>query len=125
MYSFDVKLSQFFLYSAMLVEDPFKGKPDIDALFERVRELSSLEEPNEPLDASSSKNFPGSGKRISGESVSSPPQKPENIVHDLVFWKNGFTVGGGPLRRYEDPENAQFLEVCEFMTYKYQGIYIY
>lgn len=96
--------------SGMLVEDPFKGKPDIDALFERVRELSSLEESNEPLDASSSKNFPGTGKRISGESVSSPPQQPENIVHDLVFWKNGFTVGGGPLRRYEDPENAHFLE---------------
>lgn len=96
--------------SGMLVEDPFKGKPVIDALFERVRELSSLEEPNEPPQASSSKNFPGTGKRISGESVSNPPQQPENIVHDLVFWKNGFTVGGGPLRGYEDPENALFLE---------------
>jgi len=96
--------------SGMLVEDPFKGNPDIDAFFEQARQLGSVEGPIEPPHPLSSKNFPGIGKLLSGESVSNPPQQPENVVHDIIFWRNGFTVGDGPLRIYEDPENALFLE---------------
>lgn len=29
--------------------------------------------------------------------------------HTITFWLDGFTVDGGPLRRTDDPENAQFL----------------
>lgn len=28
----------------------------------------------------------------------------------LVMWENGFTVDGGPLRRYTDPPNQLFLD---------------
>ncbi|KAJ1626894.1 SEP domain-containing protein [Pavlovales sp. CCMP2436] len=30
-------------------------------------------------------------------------------AHTITFWRDGFTVDAGPLRRTEDPENAQFL----------------
>ncbi|KAK0580056.1 hypothetical protein LWI29_035741 [Acer saccharum] len=38
------------------------------------------------------------------------PQQPEPVIHNIVFWSNGFTVNDGPLRRLDDPENASFLE---------------
>lgn len=28
----------------------------------------------------------------------------------LTFWREGFTVDDGPLRRYDDPANKQFLD---------------
>lgn len=36
---------------------------------------------------------------------------PERAVHTITFWRNGFTVDDGPLRRLEDPANAPFLNV--------------
>jgi len=27
------------------------------------------------------------------------------------LWNNGFSVDDGPLRAYDDPENAEFIEV--------------
>ncbi|KAJ6397190.1 hypothetical protein OIU77_022101 [Salix suchowensis] len=44
-----------------------------------------------------------------GKTVPSAPQKPVAVVHNIVFWTNGFTVHDGPLRRLDDPENASFL----------------
>ncbi|KAI4384951.1 hypothetical protein MLD38_003034 [Melastoma candidum] len=34
----------------------------------------------------------------------------ETVSHTLTFWRNGFTVDDGPLRRIEDPANAPFLQ---------------
>ncbi|KAH7545251.1 plant UBX domain-containing protein 4 isoform X2 [Ziziphus jujuba] len=93
--------------SGMLVQDPSKGN-DVDAIFDQARQLGAVEGPVRP--PSSSSSFTGTARLLSGESVQSAPQHPETVVHNIVFWGNGFTVNGGPLRRLDDPENASFLE---------------
>ncbi|CAK9146603.1 unnamed protein product [Ilex paraguariensis] len=96
--------------SGMLVQDPSKGN-DVDAIFDQARQLGAVESPMENLrPSSSSTSFTGTGRLLSGESVPSAPQQPEAVVHNIVFWRNGFTVNDGPLRRLDDPENAPFLE---------------
>ncbi|KAJ4981929.1 hypothetical protein NE237_032766 [Protea cynaroides] len=96
--------------SGMLVQDPSKGN-DVDAIFSQARQLGAVEGPLESLHpSSSSRSFTGTGRLLSGEPVESAPQPPEAIVHNIVFWTNGFTVNDGPLRRFDDPENASFLK---------------
>jgi len=96
--------------SGMLVQDPSKGN-DVDAIFNQARQLGAVEGPLENLNpSSSSRSFTGTGRLLSGESVPSAPQQPEAVIHNIVFWRNGFTINDGPLRRLDDPENAPFLE---------------
>lgn len=99
----------------MLVQDPTKGNPnDVDAIFNQARQLGAVEGPLEQLrPSSSSTNFAGTGRLLSGETVDSAPQQPEPVIHNIIFWTNGFTVNNGPLRRLDDPENAAFLEVMK------------
>ncbi|XP_065877829.1 plant UBX domain-containing protein 4-like [Euphorbia lathyris] len=97
--------------SGMLVQDPTNSKGDVDAIFNIARQLGAVEGPLDSLrPSSSSRSFTGTGRLLSGETVPSAPQQPENVVHNIIFWLNGFTVNGGPLRRMDDPENAPFLE---------------
>ncbi|XAR65692.1 hypothetical protein NMG60_11009881 [Bertholletia excelsa] len=97
--------------SGMLVQDPSKGGNDVDAIFNQARQLGAVEGPIENLrPSSSSRSFTGTGRLLSGETVPSAPQQPENVIHNIVFWRNGFTVNDGPLRRLDDPENAPLLE---------------
>ncbi|KAK9267617.1 hypothetical protein L1049_010048 [Liquidambar formosana] len=96
--------------SGMLVQDPSKGN-DVDAIFNQARELGAVEGPIDHLHpSSSSRSFTGTGRLLSGETVPSAPQQPEAVIHNIVFWSNGFTVNDGPLRSLDDPENAPFLE---------------
>ncbi|KAA8515553.1 hypothetical protein F0562_018836 [Nyssa sinensis] len=96
--------------SGMLVQDPSKGN-DVDAIFNQARQLGAVEGPLENLQpSSSSRSFAGTGRLLSGETVPSAPQQPQAVVHNIVFWRNGFTVNDGPLRRLDDPENEPFLE---------------
>lgn len=96
--------------SGMLVQDPSKAN-DVDAIFTRARQQGAVEGPADHLrPSSSSRSFTGTGRLLSGESVSSTPQQPEAVTHNITFWRNGFTVDDGPLRRLDDPENASFLE---------------
>ncbi|KAL6068823.1 hypothetical protein QOT17_007929 [Balamuthia mandrillaris] len=37
------------------------------------------------------------------------PQTPKSVTKTLTFWQEGFTIDDGPLRRYDDPSNAAFL----------------
>lgn len=95
----------------MLVQDPTKGN-DVDSLFNQARQMGAVEGPiDHARSSSSSSSFTGTGRLLTGETVRSAPDQPENIVHNIVFWSNGFTVNDGPLRRLDDPENATFLEV--------------
>ncbi|XP_050206342.1 plant UBX domain-containing protein 4-like [Mercurialis annua] len=98
--------------SGMLVQDPQKGNGnDVDAIFNQARQLGAVEGPLDQLGpSSSSRSFSGTGRLLSGETLPSAPQQPESVVHNIVFWANGFTVNDGPLRRLDDPENAPFLE---------------
>ncbi|KAJ1428982.1 UBX domain [Sesbania bispinosa] len=94
----------------MLVQDPSKGN-DVDAIFNQARQLGAVERPLDQLqEPPRSTSFTGTGRLLSGETVQSTSQQPEAVVHNIVFWSNGFTVNDGPLRRLDDPENASFLE---------------
>lgn len=96
--------------SGMLVRDPMKGN-DVDAIFNRTRQRA-VEEPADHLrPSSSSKSFTGTARLLSGGTVSSRPEPPEVVNHTIIFWRNGFCVDDGPLRRFDDPANASFLEV--------------
>ncbi|GLU15585.1 hypothetical protein SLE2022_320620 [Rubroshorea leprosula] len=96
--------------SGMLVQDPSKNN-DVDAIFNQARQVGAVEGPFENLPpSSSSRSFTGTGRLLSGDTVPSEPQQPEAVIHNIVFWTNGFTVDDGPLRRLDDPENASFLE---------------
>lgn len=36
---------------------------------------------------------------------------PEEVVErELTFWKNGFSIGDGPLMAYDDPANEKILD---------------
>ncbi|CAI8590602.1 unnamed protein product [Vicia faba] len=98
--------------SGMLVQDPSKGN-DVDAIFNQARQLGAVERPLDQLqEPPRSTSFAGTGRLLSGETVqnASNSQQPESVVHNIVFWSNGFTVNDGPLRRLDDPANASFLE---------------
>ncbi|KAM1384929.1 plant UBX domain-containing protein 4 [Malus sylvestris] len=96
--------------SGMLVQDPTKDN-DVDSIFDQARELGATEGPFDPSSASSSsRSFAGTGRLLSGETVQPTPAQPETVVHNIIFWSNGFTINDGPLRRLDDPENASFLE---------------
>jgi len=101
--------------SGMLVQDPSKGN-DVDAIFNQARQLGAVERPLDQLqEPPRSTSFTGTGRLLSGETAQSTTnQQPESVVHNIVFWSNGFTVNDGPLRRLDDPENASFLEVMVF-----------
>lgn len=101
--------------SGMLVQDPTRGN-DVDAIFRRAKQVA-IEPPDYLQPSSSSKSFTGTARLLSGETVSSAPEPPEVVTHTITFWRNGFSVNDGPLRRLDDPENASFLEVifyCKF-----------
>lgn len=98
------------VHSGMLVQDPNK-RNDVDEIFNQARQLGGVEGPMENLHPSSSRSFTGTGRLLTGEPVPAAPEQPQNVVHNIVFWRNGFTVNDGPLRRLDDPENAPFLEV--------------
>ncbi|GMP75612.1 hypothetical protein CsSME_00032630 [Camellia sinensis var. sinensis] len=103
----------------MLVQDPSKGN-DVDAIFNQARQLGAVEGPLEnSRPSSSSRSFTGTGRLLSGETIPSAPvpQQPEAVIHNIVFWRNGFTVNDGPLRRLDDPENAPFMEVRAIGAY--------
>ncbi|KAL1201735.1 Plant UBX domain-containing protein 3 [Cardamine amara subsp. amara] len=93
--------------SGMLVQDPNKND-DVDEIFNQARQLGAVEGPLER--PSSSRSFTGTGRLLSGESVPTALQHPEPVIHNIVFWSNGFTVDDGPLRKLDDPENASFLD---------------
>uniref|UniRef100_A0A1J3IRP5 UBA and UBX domain-containing protein n=1 Tax=Noccaea caerulescens TaxID=107243 RepID=A0A1J3IRP5_NOCCA len=98
--------------SGMLVQDPNPLKEpkhdDVDEIFNQARQLGAVEGPLER--PSSSRSFTGTGRLLSGENVPTALQQPEPVIHNIVFWSNGFSVDDGPLRKLDDPENASFLD---------------
>ncbi|CAD6260625.1 unnamed protein product [Miscanthus lutarioriparius] len=100
--------------SGMLVQDPTR-RNDVDAIFEQARQAGAIHGMPPFLDdeSSSSRSFTGTGRLLTGETVPSvAPQEsaPVRIRHNIHLWNNGFSVDDGPLRYYDDPENAEFLE---------------
>ncbi|CAK8538496.1 unnamed protein product [Lathyrus sativus] len=93
--------------SGMLVQDPTRGGHTVDDIFDQARQVA-VDAPTE--NSSRSRSFTGTARLLSGEALPSAPQPVESITHVVTFWRNGFSVNDGPLRRLEDPQNASFLE---------------
>ncbi|OEL22190.1 Plant UBX domain-containing protein 4 [Dichanthelium oligosanthes] len=98
--------------SGILVRDRSKRKNNADEVFKQAKRKGAKQGPFEPRQrSSSSRNFTGTGRLLTGDTVQRDvPQPPEEIVHNIYFWSNGFTVNDGPLRSFDDPANASFLE---------------
>ncbi|XP_061338206.1 plant UBX domain-containing protein 4 [Gastrolobium bilobum] len=96
--------------SGMLVQDPTKGN-SVDDIFDQARQ-SAVDVPTEsPQNSSRPKSFTGTARLLSGETVPpTAPQPTDVITHNITFWRNGFSVNDGPLRRLGDPQNDPFLE---------------
>ncbi|MCO5608183.1 hypothetical protein L7F22_062389 [Adiantum nelumboides] len=109
----------------MMVQDPQKGNR-VDAIFEQARRMGAQQGPSEPPQAiaNSRSTFMGTGRTLAGEPaqqegqqagggagqrVTLPQQPPDPVIRNITFWRNGFTVDDGPLRRMEDPANTEFL----------------
>lgn len=114
----------------MMVQDPTKrGTRDVDALFDRARRFGAEEgraESLQPPSSSSRRAFAGSSRTLNGEpqqpEQSAPTVSPEGpgthvpaepVFHTITFWRNGFTVDDGHLRRLDDPANEPFLYVSD------------
>jgi UBX domain-containing protein 1 len=113
----------------MLVQDPTR-RNDSDAIFEQARQTGAVQAPPPFLDSqsSSSRSFTGTGRLLSGETTPSAAlaaQEPVHILHVIHLWNNGFSVDDGPLRAYDDPENADFIEVISFYMLFLDNFYIY
>ena len=69
----------------MLVQDPFKAN-DIDAIFNQASQAEAVERAVEHLrPSSSSRSFTGTARLLSGETLSSTPQQPEVVTHNIIF----------------------------------------
>jgi UBX domain-containing protein 1 len=103
----------FYVYicSGMLVQDPTR-RNTVDSIFEQARQMGALQDQPPPFEdqSSSSRSFTGTGRLLSGETAPAAPPPPGNVLHNIQFWNNGFTVDDGPLRDYDDPANADFIE---------------
>ncbi|KAJ3707959.1 hypothetical protein LUZ61_011664 [Rhynchospora tenuis] len=94
--------------SGMLVRDSSRkrNRNDAESIFEQARKFA-----RPGPSKSKSKSFTGKGRVLSTEEApSSGAQQTESISYNIYFWRNGFTVNNGPLRGFDDPENAAFLE---------------
>ncbi|XP_062184353.1 plant UBX domain-containing protein 4-like [Phragmites australis] len=98
--------------SGMLVQDPTR-RNDVDSIFEQARQMGAVQGVPPFIDgqSSSSRSFTGTGRLLSGEPApSAAPQPPVEVLHNIHLWNNGFSVDDGPLRDYDNPENADFIE---------------
>lgn len=112
--------------SGLQVEDPNKDKKKgndrsiIDQIFQRAKEQidqpddrPSAAQPDEPTPKFSGTAFKLGSDEQPSETIADPnahlPKRPSKVSREITFWKQGFTVGEGPLHRYDDPNNESVL----------------
>jgi len=61
---------------------------------------------------SQSNSFTGSGFQLGSSNVPTKQvnNPPKEVRKSIAMWKNGFSLDDGPLRKYDDPVNASFLD---------------
>ncbi|KAK8110128.1 UBX domain-containing protein 1 [Apiospora kogelbergensis] len=119
--------------SGLALQDPNQGRPDpksiINDLLAKAKSQARRPEAESPAGPSTPSTFSGSGQTLGGEGVASrtipdpsaagrSPQEPaasngpvqERVLH---LWRDGFSIDDGPLRRFDDPENADALRMIQ------------
>lgn len=102
------------------VEGPDKRQDDnlIDQIFKRAQQQMGEDDdrPSARADDPPVAKFVGTGFKLGDgteplEAVAGSPRVPSAKVTRLItFWRQGFTVGEGPLHRYDDPANEGVLQ---------------
>lgn len=65
---------------------------DVDSIFHQARQMGAVEGPiDNLLPSSSSRSFTGTGRTTFRRNSAVSPQQPETVIHNIVFWSNGFT----------------------------------
>ena len=102
----------------MQVEDRPDGDRDEDESMGLVNKIFKKKPESMPEPEAPAKHF-GTGFRL-GASLDGPvhavrdaPVVESNEPIVITFWRQGFTVDEAPLRKYEEPSNAQFLRDIE------------
>ncbi|KAF7792011.1 hypothetical protein EIP86_003038 [Pleurotus ostreatoroseus] len=106
--------------SGVSIQNPNAGGPPMPGgqivrdLLQRATE-GGMAAPPEP---ERSPIFHGGGHTLGGEDSESryipdpdAPQEEETAIRHLTFWRNGFTIEDGDLMRYDDPANAEILNI--------------
>ncbi|KJE93736.1 UBX domain-containing protein 2B [Capsaspora owczarzaki ATCC 30864] len=114
--------------SGQLIQDPSRraGRGNdnlVQNVFRQAREQGASEVEDQPRRQRQAA-FGGAGMRL-GDGNEPPPQagaastaaagaaaeEPAStkVHYRLTFWRDGFSVDDGPLRRFDDPQNAAFL----------------
>ncbi|SCU89100.1 LAMI_0D12398g1_1 [Lachancea mirantina] len=107
--------------SGLEVSDPNDSNSLIRDLLEKARKGGQQGSSPEPdASAADSNHFTGRGYRL-GSTLAAPtqvaedipeeplPSRPKKVTRNITFWKEGFQVGDGELRRYDDPANGYYL----------------
>jgi UBX domain-containing protein 1 len=97
--------------------DDADGEGDLsDAIFERARQRGPLTDA-ERDEFQGPQNFAGAGYRLGDANAPARPDASapdvvgrRNVTRTLTFYANGFTIDDGPLRAFDDPANAAFLQ---------------
>lgn len=102
--------------SALQVENPDNAQQPlmVERILQRAREQMGEADDRESARAPPA-TFAGGGYKLGDlahalEAVAPAPRAPEKVSREIVFWRQGFTVGDGPLNRYDDPANVRVLE---------------
>ncbi|RVE51751.1 hypothetical protein evm_003554 [Chilo suppressalis] len=108
--------------SGQQILGPGKGRKDfVTEMFKSVRERGAVAFDDDPSPSASRGRivFSGAGYRLGQTSDDHEQVTPTNTQSSqqqdqvrsvrLRLYREGFTVDGGPLRHYTDPENAEFL----------------
>ncbi len=118
--------------SGIAVKGPSKkSKGDAQDLVKGILEQAAKgsHEPHDEPAAPKVSYFTGKGQRLgaaSSDSQSEPepvssssstnpslPAAPETATRLLTFWADGFSVEDGPLLKYDDPQNQEFLNAIK------------
>lgn len=104
--------------SGQMIQDPRKrdeaGPSNVvDAIIQRAQDRGPRTEA-EREEFEGPQRFAGAGYRLGDQAAPSNAARPDvvgtrNVTRVLTFYANGFTVDEGPLRSFQDPANAGFL----------------
>jgi len=122
--------------SALQVEDPNKDKGNgdqnlIEQIFQKAREQMNTPDDRpsaqQPQSSHETAHFTGTGFKLGDGTVPSEPVedphaqarellnrfRPKKVNREITFWRQGFTVGDGPLYSYDDEKNKRILSEIE------------